>query len=369
MGSGHETAVVDAIVVFGTHAGDRHRVASALVLEQNRTLVELSERGSMAGFVEQLRTAVRDAIEPDSTRQNGNSDILIELPATAHAPDVIGLLVTPHAISGTALRLSSVVTVVDIARLTSALSDDDYVAFPGEADGGGTLLTANALLTVLHVEYSTEVLVVNWFGLDPAALEVELALVNHLNPTARVSLWPAAPTARSSRQREIGTEWSSAGWIRVLNDQHTPYLTHPRVSAFRYEQFRPFHPGRLSDLLDTDFDGGQFGWIVRSAGFCRFATRHGRIAHWTQVGCMITFDPRDLFGRQRGADDVAEPADTEILAIGQDIAFIGIDLDAPSLTAALDACVLTDSELLAGPDRWAAFADPFPEWPLSIRPG
>ena len=46
----------------------------------------------------------------------------------------------------------------------------------------------------------------------------------------------------------------------------------------------------------------------------------------------------------------------------QELVLIGIDMDAAALTAAFDACLLTDAELAAGADSWADLADPFPSW-------
>jgi hypothetical protein len=46
----------------------------------------------------------------------------------------------------------------------------------------------------------------------------------------------------------------------------------------------------------------------------------------------------------------------------QELALVGVDLDRNALEACLDACLLTDAEMAAGPDAWAAYADPFPAW-------
>ena len=58
-------------------------------------------------------------------------------------------------------------------------------------------------------------------------------------------------------------------------------------------------------------------------------------------------------------------ADDEILAFGQDLAFIGLDIDEASLRRALDDAALTDEELVAGPMVWAGFPDAFPAWSTS----
>ena len=115
---------------------------------------------------------------------------------------------------------------------------------------------------------------------------------------------------------------------------------------------RPLHPGRLHALLDERIEPGEFGQVIRSAGFCRFATRSGVTARWDHVGRMISFEPA-----ARDAE-----LDGELLAVGQELAFIGVDLDVGALTAALDATALTDDELTAGAGVWASYPDPFPAW-------
>jgi len=57
--------------------------------------------------------------------------------------------------------------------------------------------------------------------------------------------------------------------------------------------------------------------------------------------------------------------DEELLAIGQELAFIGLDLDVDGLRAELDDAVLTDAEFAKGSGCWRGFADPFPPWSIA----
>jgi hypothetical protein len=63
---------------------------------------------------------------------------------------------------------------------------------------------------------------------------------------------------------------------------------------------------------------------------------------------------------------VADPAvpddEYELLAFGQDLFIAGFDVDRVGLTRALDEVALRDDELLAGPDEWRTYPDPFPDW-------
>lgn len=44
----------------------------------------------------------------------------------------------------------------------------------------------------------------------------------------------------------------------------------------------------------------------------------------------------------------------------QELAVIGVDMDAPRTRAVLDACLLSDQELRQGPAQWQLLDDPFP---------
>jgi G3E family GTPase len=46
----------------------------------------------------------------------------------------------------------------------------------------------------------------------------------------------------------------------------------------------------------------------------------------------------------------------------QEIVFIGQHLDQAWITAQLNACLLTDQELLGGVESWQDLVDPFDEW-------
>ena len=46
----------------------------------------------------------------------------------------------------------------------------------------------------------------------------------------------------------------------------------------------------------------------------------------------------------------------------QELVFIGQNLDQERMTEALDACLLTEDELLNGRQFWETLPDPFPAW-------
>jgi hypothetical protein len=46
----------------------------------------------------------------------------------------------------------------------------------------------------------------------------------------------------------------------------------------------------------------------------------------------------------------------------QELVFIGQNVEAAKVCMELDACLLTDAELAAGPDAWRNYRDDFPQW-------
>ena len=46
----------------------------------------------------------------------------------------------------------------------------------------------------------------------------------------------------------------------------------------------------------------------------------------------------------------------------QELVFIGQNLNQAEITRALDNCLLSDDELLAGKELWQTLPDPFPIW-------
>ena len=75
------------------------------------------------------------------------------------------------------------------------------------------------------------------------------------------------------------------------------------------------------------------------------------MATWSQAGQLLEVQPAGYW-------------DVELADQRQELAIIGQGLDIPSLTAALDACLLTDEEMAQGEEAWTSYPDPFPEWQL-----
>lgn len=330
-------SAVEVVAVIGACAPERRAYAEGLASARGSTLVP-------APLVESSPN-LHDAIGLTTWPERVDAAV-VEFPATASATELIGALAADER-----SRLTGVVCVVDASHVLLDLHIDEYVT-TGPA-GEGAAFVAQAQLTVSQIEYASVVMIVNWETLETPEIATIMALLSHLSPRARIRLRHdhgafGGPVLMYTDAQD------RPGWVALLNDDFDPYMTDPRVGALRYENVRPFHPARLAELLDQRIEPGEFGHVVRSAGFCRLATRSHTAALWEHVGQMISLQPL--------AGDATAEGEDELISVGQDLAFIGLDLDKPGLVAALDAAALTDAELSAGPRSWTGYADPFPAW-------
>ncbi len=339
--TGNTMEPVGVIAVVGACRPERLRYARRLAAETNRMLIP----------------AVRLVGSPDPAREaavlsswaDPSVGAVVELPEQVSATELIGTF----ADEAERALLGGLVCVVDASHIVDDLHRDDYLTIRDIDSGLATPFVARAHLTVVQIEYASTIVLVNWTTLASRELATVMALLSSLSPGARLRLHRDdialdEPVSRYSAEQE------RAGWVRLLNGAFDPHMTDRRVVALRYEQLRPLHPGRLRRLLDDRVEAGEFGRVVRSAGFCRFATRPGIVAQWDHVGRVISFTPVAV------DDPVGE--DEETLALGQDLAIIGLDLDEEGLTEALDEASLTDEEFAAGPAAWRSSPDPFPRW-------
>jgi len=135
----------------------------------------------------------------------------------------------------------------------------------------------------------------------------------------------------------------SEGWAEELAGGHTPETEEYGIRSLTYTAERPFHPERLVEALS------QLRGMLRSKGFCWLATRSDLAAIWSQAGPNLTFEPAAWWS------SLEVPA-------GQEIVFIGIELDLDHIRRLLDAALLTDTEFATGPTTWSTYPDPFPTW-------
>lgn len=275
-------------------------------------------------------------------------------------------------------RLDTMVTVVDAATFLREYDEGDGLAERGESLGEDDHRTVTDLL-VDQVEFA-DVIVLNKLDLvdEDEAHEVE-GVVRALNPGARI--------LRATRGRvpldavldtglfDYDKAASSAGWIRELHGEHVPETEQYGISSFTYRRRRPFDAERLWAFLN---DGANWAGVLRSKGFFWIAADHRVAYEWAQAGGVSNVSPagmwwaampREHWGHPEGMrPDQQEGWDPRFGDRGQQLVFIGQDLDEADLRARLDACLLDGRLADAGSEAWQGLRNPFPSIDLVEEP-
>ena len=251
----------------------------------------------------------------------------------------------PEAAAGCASRIlvRDLVAVIDVDEAERELWSDD----PSSDDAPGALAD--------RIEFATLVALDDPSGAAPTGRDLDAAtariraLVAALNPDAAVGVGAElARLASPTRSLVPGLghrQAASMGWQCALEEDAG---TSGPIDTHVFRDPRPFHPGRLAAALERDVTPERCGRILRSRGLVRLASRPGRLGLWSSAGARVSLDPIS--------------ADADLDAVGGELVFFGEGIQRERLEAALAGALVSTEELLAGPEAWAEFADPFPAW-------
>lgn len=268
-------------------------------------------------------------------------------------------------------HLDTMVTVVDAFNFLRDYGSRDSLQSRGESLGEEDTRTVVDLL-IDQVEFC-DVLVLNKVDLiADADRERLLAMLRALNPRAQIEI---AEFGRVPLERVLGTglfdfeEASKApGWLQEMRGQHMPETEEYGIRSFVYGARRPFHPQRFHAFVAAEWPG-----VVRSKGFFWLASHPTLAGTWSQAGAVARHGPAGYWWAavppERWPDDPESVAlirakwDDSVGDARQEIVLIGVDMGELELRRCLDACLLTDDEMAQGPDAWATWHNPFPDWP------
>lgn len=245
-------------------------------------------------------------------------------------------------------RLDTMVTVVDASTFLRELARGEALAARHLEAGDGDVRTIADLL-VDQVEFANVILLNKTDLVSDKANATVAAVLRRLNPSAKIIPTDHGRVALSEVldtglfDPDLAAE--SPGWDQELSNGHVPETEEYGISSVTFRASRPLHPQRLHAAL-TQLQG-----VLRSKGFCWIASRPSLAAIWSQAGPNLSIEPAQYWS---GAD----------FPPGQEIVFIGVKLDHNHVLALLEAALLTDTELAAGPRRWVDYPDPLPPWNL-----
>jgi G3E family GTPase len=316
-------------------------------------------------------------------------DLLIEVTALARAGRFDYLLIESTGISeplpvaetftfededgvslGDLARLDTMVTVVDAGAFFNDFMSLDLLADRNVAVSEYDERSIVDLL-IDQIEFANVIIINKVDRVSQTDLQRLEAAITRLNPRAELihATWGVVAPMRilNTGRFDFDEAAQAPGWMQVLRGEEQPETEEYGIGSFVYRAQRPFHPQRFWDYLHADW-----GTVLRSKGLFWLASRHNQVGIWSQAGGLGRTEPGGLWWasvpQSEWPDDLEERM--AVLEVWQEpwgdrrqeIVVIGMDLDRAEITAQLDACLLNDSELAAGPDAWQHYPDPFGDW-------
>ncbi|MGO4889975.1 GTP-binding protein [Anaerobacillus sp. MEB173] len=193
-----------------------------------------------------------------------------------------------------------------------------------------------------------------------------LAVLQKLNPDAKVI---KSSFSQVSLDDVLHTDLfdfekasQGAGWIKELNQEHTPETEEYGISSFVYQRRRPFHPERWRKWLeDWPID------VVRAKGFFWLATRNHMAGLLSQAGPSLTIQGAGEWVAAYPEEEKARTLQEEPELLERwdqlygdrmtEIAMIGLEMNRQEVEESLDRCLLTDEEMYMD---WSTFIDELP---------
>jgi G3E family GTPase len=262
-------------------------------------------------------------------------------------------------------RLDTMVTVVDAYRFWDDFSSGESLLDRKQgADENDTREVVDLLID--QIEFANVILLNKIDCISKEEADELEAVLRKLNPEAKIirTTFANVPLHEVLNTHLFDFEKASqsAGWIKELNEEHTPETEEYGISSFVYRRRRPFHPERLMHWLEN--------WpveVVRAKGFFWVASRNDMCGLLSQAGPSIMIQGAGewvtAYPKEEQQQILAE--DPDLQAKWNDVygdrmtelVFIGIEMEQNQIEASLDTCLLTDEEMNMD---WSTFVDPLP---------
>ncbi len=272
--------------------------------------------------------------------------------------------------------------IEDAVRVDAMITVVDALNFPLDYEKGDSLSERRISLDLEddrcvadvlaeQVEFAN-VIVINKVDLvsDQELRRLE-AVLHQLNPKARLVRASHGVVPMDllvdTNAFEFEKASQASGWQRAIIGKKTPPTREFDLQSFVYRARRPFHPGRLWDVLQERLPG-----VIRVKGFFWLASRHNHAGIWSQAGHAFRDDlagrwwaslPREDWPQEPVAQEEIHRLQEEPYGDRrQELAFIGAGMDRGLIEQRLNQCLLDDVEMRLGQLGWGRFADPFSVW-------
>jgi len=253
-------------------------------------------------------------------------------------------------------RLDTMVTVVDAYNFFKDFGSADTILDRNMTDDVQDQRTIVNLLTD-QVEFANVILLNKTDLVDEERLQLLEGMLLKLNPEARIIRTAYSKVdpkeILNTKLFDYDKAEQAAGWLKELNNEHTPETEEYGISSFVFRDRRPFHPERFWQYVNHEWPGN----IIRSKGLFWLASRPDQALLWSQAGGSLKAEP---YGRWWAAVPMKERAINQAYMENQqaimkkwdkqwgdrmnELVIIGQDLDKEEITAALKKCLVNEME-------------------------
>ncbi|UKS25171.1 GTP-binding protein [Paenibacillus sp. HWE-109] len=272
-------------------------------------------------------------------------------------------------------RLDCMVTVVDAYRFWHDYASGETLLDRSQAvDENDTRDVVDLLID--QIEFCDVLILNKCDRVSEADLEELEGVLRTLQPRARfvrAEHGAVAPAdILNTHLFNFDEASTSAGWMKEMaKESHTPETEEYGIASFAYERAKPFHPERLMRWM-RDWPAE----IVRAKGIMWLSTRNDFAQSISQAGPSVRFGPTGYW-----VAALPEEEKKAILMEDADqlthwdkhhgdrinkVVFIGMDMDRAEITESLDACLLSEAEML---EDWAQYEDLLPNAIMEVEAG
>ena len=253
-------------------------------------------------------------------------------------------------------RLDTMVTVVDAFNFFNDFGSADTLLDRNMTDDAEDARSIVNLLTE-QVEFANIILLNKIDLVSEKDLRLLKGILRKLNPEAKII---ETSFGKVNPKKIINTGLfdyekaeQSAGWIKELNNIHTPETEEYGINSFVFRDQRPFHPDRFWHYVNNRWPSG----VIRSKGFFWLASRPDHALLWSQAGGSLR---TELYGRWWASIPIQQRALNPTYMQNQEaimqhwdkfygdrmnqLVIIGQEVDKDQITQELEGCLCTERE-------------------------
>jgi G3E family GTPase len=254
--------------------------------------------------------------------------------------------------------VDTMVTVVDAFNFLKDFSSPQYLVDRNLTDIDGDDRTIVNLLTD-QVEFANVILLNKTDLVSKADLGTLKDIIHKLNPEAKII---ETNHSKVDFKEVINTNLfnfeeaeASAGWIKELENEHTPETEEYGIGSFVYRTKKPFHPERFLNFIQNDFPSN----VIRSKGLFWLASRSNQALIWSSAGGSLKADPAGVWWASmpfnerinygafvNNQETIEADWDSFFGDRKIELVFIGQYLNVEKITTQLNDCLLNYPEIL-----------------------